>query len=151
MANEQRSFIINFAPVSDAQKLTRSREVIESILEAYYSSNHHTPKIHNYDDLLNQTAEMLYRDPHDTRAIQFLYTYLVQVGSEKMEQLLQDLGHTLVNEYDLQFEYVERLLNMAVKRLAALGRLRAMQRGDHLKFIHHGGLVNADRMMRGDW
>lgn len=153
MAHEQRLFTLNLDALSDVQKVTRSQAILGSILEAFYSSHENTqaPKIHNYEHLIQQVGEMLYRDAHDARPVQFLYIYLVQVGSEKMEQLLQDLGHHLVDNYGMQFGYVEMMLNMLVKRLAAIGRMRALQRGDHLKYIRQGGNIGAERMMRGDW
>ena len=115
--------------VIDTSPITSRAEFIQAqITEAYYST-HNTPQVGNYEQLIHQTAELLWMNPHDTRPIQMLYVYFVAAGSERMEQTLQDLGHYLVNKYVLPFEYVEQLLNVVVKRLAALGRMRHIQAG----------------------
>lgn len=129
---------------------TRAQLVSSTILEAY-TGTQGTPRVANYGQLLHQVAEMLWYDSQDNRPIQLLYTYFVAAGSEKMDATLQDLGHYLVDRYGMPFERVEVLLNMVVKRLAALGELRAMQRGEHRQAIQHGGLISPERMMRGEW
>lgn len=132
------------------RSLTRAHEVIAEVSEAYYSSRE-KPYVRNYDDLLHQVATMLWQDSHDARPIQLLYAYFVSAGSDTMEPTLQDLGNYLMDRYGLPFEHVEQVLNMVARRLVALGRVRAMQRGDHLKHIRHGGDIDAGRMMRGEW
>jgi hypothetical protein len=91
-----------------------------------WSSSNTPPHLRSYEDLLHQVGRLLWENETDLRPIQILYAYFVAVGTEKMEQTLQDLGHLLMRDYLLPFTHTQMLLNMCVKRLAALGRMRVM-------------------------
>ncbi len=109
---------------------SRALCILQRLSEAYYSS-HKLPGLKHADDFLDQVASLLVDNPNDTRPIQMLYAYFIRVkGSPEivMEPLLQRLGNVLMRDYRASFEEAQTILNLVVRRLAAIGRLRSRQR-----------------------
>lgn len=110
----------------------RSFRLVQRLYEAYYSS-HPIPDMKNVEDFLDQVASLLVDNPNDTRPIHMLYMYFVRIGAKdpsytSREQLLQRLGNVLMRNYRASFEEAQTILNLVVRRLAAVGHLRSKQR-----------------------
>ena len=130
MGQEQIHFNLNLKNLTESassSSVNRAQAILCLILEAYYSS-HGAPKVRDYKDLLHQVAQLLWENQNDVRPIHILYSYFISVGSEHMDRALQDLGHYLVKNYAISSEDVEEMLNMVVRRLTAIGRMRHIQR-----------------------
>lgn len=155
MGKEQSQFNLDLEQIHSIP-CGRATTVYWLISEAYGA-----PNVRNHGELIDKVARLLVENPQDMYAIQILYAYVVGVGSERLDPILQELGHYIVRRYGVPFEMTEMLLNFVVKRLAELGHMRQMQRhqGSSHKVFHpgHSSLavpmknITPGHMMQGHW
>lgn len=108
------------------QRAKRARTIRERLRGLYHQQRRHHDAA--YQDLLDHVTHLLWNDLDDVRPVQLLYTYFVMKGSDVMEPTLQDVGHTLMRNHGVSFDQAQMVLNMIIRRLAAIGRMRHMHR-----------------------